>query len=663
MKNIYPKVEQQMKNDCGPTCLQMVLKYYKGFETLDNIRKLTKPKKEGTSFYQLKEAAKILGLDSSSFCVDDTFLNKKNKTPFIAHLKIGDYYHYIVVYKIDKKLTISDPRKGIIEYITKEEFKKTFTGNILLLYPNKTLSKKKQYKIRDFEKDYIKKEKNILKKLTLLSIVLLILEIFQTTSFYLFLKIKKLHLLLIIFIISFTFLIIKTILEYLENHLTIKLQLKLEEKVKQNIWKDILLSPYTSLISEKKETLILSLRQSEEIVSYFIEKYLFLMLYLPLFLILSIILIIINSSFIYIPLYFILEINLSKYIIKKSEIMKKVYQNTSIEQTNREINISENIEEIRNMNLGDNIYKYIVANLSSFKIKTKEYINNLLIQKSINNILNRLFLLIMSIYLVFLLKENKITIELVLLTYQILQILEENVKHYLTLNINSSRIKILLENHTIYKNKDVKKTNIKNIELRNVKLEEFKYIRNINLKLKEKDKVLLKGKSGIGKTTLMHIIKGDIETKNIKINNILINNDLKQRITYINSNPFLIEKTVLENITFKRNLKEEDINKVLDMTNLKDLKLRSDIENLSSGERQKINLARALLNDTDVFLFDEALNQISEKEEKQIMKKILNNYNDKIIVTVTHRENLNSLFNKKVYFTDQGQLKKGEKNV
>ena len=42
------------------------------------------------------------------------------------------------------------------------------------------------------------------------------------------------------------------------------------------------------------------------------------------------------------------------------------------------------------------------------------------------------------------------------------------------------------------------------------------------------------------------------------------------------------------------------------------------------------------------------------------MKKILDNYSDKIIVTVTHRENLNDLFNRKVYLTEQGQLKKGE---
>lgn len=659
MKNIYPKVQQQTSYDCGPTCLQMILKYYKGFETLENIRKLTKTSNKGTTFYNLKKAAEVLGLTATAYHIDDEFLNKKITIPFIAHVKINNYYHYIVVYKIDKMLTIVDPSKGTLEKITKQAFKEISTNNILFMNSTKSLSKKKKYTPKAFEKEYIKREKHKLTKLTLVSFILLQLELLSTILVYVYLKIK-LHLLFLVFIISVVLLIIKIVLEFIENKKVVELQLDLEEKMKKNIWNDILFSPYTSLISGKKDVLILSLRQSEEISKYFIEKHLFIMLYLPLTIILYLILIIIYKPFIFIPLYFIIETITTKYIIEKVEINKKVYQQKENIMANREINIKENIDQIRNMNLEKEISNYVITNESNFKQDTIKYIKKLLFQNNMIILPNKLFLLSMLTYLVILFNRNVLTLEEVFMSYQLLQVLEENIKQYLNLAITSAKIKVMLENHTSFKYKKIKNEKIENISLKNCRLEEFKYLKNISIKLNKKDKVLLRGKSGIGKTTLMHMIKGDIEVKNIKVNNTPISQEYNKRITYISSIPFLIDSTVLENILFNRNIDKEKLEKVLDITNLKDLKERIDIDYLSSGEMQKINLARALLNDTDVFLFDEALNQISEIEEKKIMKKILDNYSDKIIVTVTHRENLNDLFNRKVYLTEQGQLKKGE---
>lgn len=637
----------------------MILKYYKGFETLENIRKLTKTSNKGTTFYNLKKAAEVLGLTATAYHIDDEFLNKKITIPFIAHVKINNYYHYIVVYKIDKMLTIVDPSKGTLEKITKQAFKEISTNNILFMNSTKSLSKKKKYTPKAFEKEYIKREKHKLTKLTLVSFILLQLELLSTILVYVYLKIK-LHLLFLVFIISVVLLIIKIVLEFIENKKVVELQLDLEEKMKKNIWNDILFSPYTSLISGKKDVLILSLRQSEEISKYFIEKHLFIMLYLPLTIILYLILIIIYKPFIFIPLYFIIETITTKYIIEKVEINKKVYQQKENIMANREINIKENIDQIRNMNLEKEISNYVITNESNFKQDTIKYIKKLLFQNNMIILPNKLFLLSMLTYLVILFNRNVLTLEEVFMSYQLLQVLEENIKQYLNLAITSAKIKVMLENHTSFKYKKIKNEKIENISLKNCRLEEFKYLKNISIKLNKKDKVLLRGKSGIGKTTLMHMIKGDIEAKNIKVNNTPISQEYNKRITYISSIPFLIDSTVLENILFNRNIDKEKLEKVLDITNLKDLKERIDIDYLSSGEMQKINLARALLNDTDVFLFDEALNQISEMEEKKIMKKILDNYSDKIIVTVTHRENLNDLFNRKVYLTEQGQLKKGE---
>ena len=61
--------------------------------------------------------------------------------------------------------------------------------------------------------------------------------------------------------------------------------------------------------------------------------------------------------------------------------------------------------------------------------------------------------------------------------------------------------------------------------------------------------------------------------------------------------------------------------------------------NLSGGEKERILLARALIRNTPILILDEALSQLEEKEEERIITELKENYQDKTIIYITHRNN------------------------
>ena len=93
---------------------------------------MTKTTKEGTNFYNIKEAANKIGLIGTGYRVEDILKLRELNEPFIAQIRIDSYFHFVVVYKMnDNKMLIMDPAKGRME-IDVFDFSNSFTGNIML---------------------------------------------------------------------------------------------------------------------------------------------------------------------------------------------------------------------------------------------------------------------------------------------------------------------------------------------------------------------------------------------------------------------------------------------------------------------------------------------------------------------------------------------------
>ncbi len=181
-------------------------------------------------------------------------------------------------------------------------------------------------------------------------------------------------------------------------------------------------------------------------------------------------------------------------------------------------------------------------------------------------------------------------------------------------------------------------------------------LQGISINLSQGDLLLIKGKSGVGKTTLLYTILGLIRPKKGRVlwNEIDIGEvnlkSLNDHLSYSGSDPYLFDATIEENLRFGQSQKSStsvNIKKVLEIVDcsfINDLEgklsyvLKEGGEGISAGQKQRISLARALLREPKVLLLDEATSNIDIETEKKIFKNIRNNYPDMMIISIAHRD-------------------------
>jgi ABC-type bacteriocin/lantibiotic exporter with double-glycine peptidase domain len=142
----------------------------------------------------------------------------------------------------------------------------------------------------------------------------------------------------------------------------------------------------------------------------------------------------------------------------------------------------------------------------------------------------------------------------------------------------------------------------------------------------------------------------------------------QKKIGYVSQNIFLFNDTILNNIVFdieSKNISLEEVYKIIDFINLKEFidslqyglntKVGDNGIFLSGGQKQKIAIARCLIKNSEVIIFDEATSSLDPESEKSINELIFKLRNSKTIINVTHR--IESLFKSDlIYYIKEGQL-------
>ncbi|HEV7330744.1 MAG TPA: ABC transporter ATP-binding protein [Flavisolibacter sp.] len=198
-------------------------------------------------------------------------------------------------------------------------------------------------------------------------------------------------------------------------------------------------------------------------------------------------------------------------------------------------------------------------------------------------------------------------------------------------------------------------------------------IRNLTLHIRPGERIAVVGRTGSGKTTLAQLIlrlydasKGEILLDEEPISNIKLEN-LRNQMSYVPQDGFLFSDTIENNISF--GTKWKDPEKVRESARL--AAVARDIEgfakgyqteigergvSLSGGQKQRISIARALMKESPIMIFDDCLSAVDARTEKEIITNLAEYLQGKTSVFITHR--VFNLFGfDKIVVLDEGELK------
>lgn len=676
-------VLQEGNKDCGASCLLSVVHYYGGNISKEKIIDMTKTTKEGTTFYNIKEASNQIGLIAKSYKVEEIEKIKEITSPFICQVSKNSSMHFIVVYKVNNnKLLIMDPAIGKV-IMDIFDFNNIWTGYIMILEKVGILPDYKNTKC--LNKEIIKvltSNKKIIIFIIILSIIVTLLSCLISLYSQIILdKVidTEINNLIVITIAFFILLIIKNITNYIRNHLLIYLNQKLDIKILLTAFTKVILLPY-NYYKNRTSSEVLSRINDLSNIKTFISK-LIVTILLDLLLLVAAIIVISNINKQILNIYLLVDLLYLLIIIIFNKKIK--YQTVKVQeevaQTNKNIiEAINNFEAIKGLNIEDKIiYKF-----------TKDY----------TSLLNTKYHIDKQNNIIVLLKDYIMDISILLTNFYILKEIMNNsmtVGDYITISFMTNYliypvrniIDIIYDYHYV-KSSITRANNLLEVSSEkinekevldingNIKITNLKYtynnkniiLKNINLFIKDKDRVLLLGSSGSGKSTILKLLYKYLEAdrKTIYINNYDINDyslsDIRKNIIYISQNEQLFNDTIRNNILLNRDISEIDylnICKILHIDDIvKDNVLGYDylIEengiNISGGQRQRIILARGLLKSSKIIMIDEGLNQIDIKLEREILQDVFTYFHNKTFIIVSHRRDNNDLYNRIIKIKD-----------
>ena len=676
--NKIPIVLQKEIKDCGVCSLQSVIRYYGGYVSLEKIREDTYTSLEGTTVYHLKKAAEKYGFDVlAKKDLDYNFEN--HMLPVIIHVQYGNgLCHFMVVYmNRNDKLVIMDPSRGKVVML-KKELKKIFTGVVIELFPkSKIVLRPKERNIYQLFLSIIGNNKKLIYKILLINITLILLTIgvgFYFKVLYQFTSGVNMHILtyvIYIFLIMMIFKIIYSFVrDYYLNIVNKNIDVKLFSEFIQHLFK----IPLNTISTRTTGEIMSRVNELWEIKELFSQ--LFISGFLDLFLSFGslIVLLLINTQLsivlvVYIIIYIFVTLIVSPYFYKR------INENIDY-QTNFNSVLTESIDMINSVkNLGKTKEvagrieeKLCLTLYDSYSFNQSYNYYNLL-----KSLIDELVIFIVSTWGFMLLLNNDISLISLFVFNSIMVYFIDPIKnilmmipkfHFLRASFNKicDYIDLIEEPE-----EEIETFDNGNIELKNIDYSYDGYnqvLRDFNISFLQGEKVMVNGKSGSGKSTFCKLINRMIEPQG---GSIMINNKnimdynlqtIRKNVTYVGQKEKLFTDTIRNNINFYN--KDSQlfyevselcfINKIVDKKPFRyESGISNDANNLSGGEKQRIVLARALLNSGDILILDEALSEVDFDLEERIINNIINYYPHKTIIYVTHKDHT-SLFERVINF-------------
>jgi len=679
--------QQLDRMDCGPCCLQMMLKFYarKKYK-IAHIRQLCDIGKDGCSLFSINTAAESFGLTGRGYGLDLNEIKESESTPSILSWN-GD--HFVVLYKIDRdflgksKFYIADPYKG--KYVLNErDFKRLWIGGkdkgYLLYFDDFRAIRTEEHSTyieqnsEGFLTNNIKKHRiSYVLILTgaILSLILQVLFPFLSKAMFDFgIEEKNFPFVLFIIFSLGSFYLLRQIIQYVRDYSVLNTGTKISIDFVTNFLKRIVLLKYEYFDTKNSGDIIQSITDNSRIENLLTNN-------LVSFILSASNLIVFECVLLYFDwkLFIILNAAISIYLFWSLLILKKF---KSIDYIRFEI-LSKNqgfvyqlINGILDLKMNNGIHRKI-GEWTSLRERLYEVSKKSIKLQQIKRILglvimNFTALSIMGYSALQVINATMTVGEFVAVQYIIAQLsfpVDDILEFKLTYDLakmSSERFndtKDFPKENRVEANENEDVSLDGNITFKNVN---FSYpgskhnliLRDINASIRVGRVNAVVGPSGSGKTTFVKLL---LKLYEPTFGKIFVGNRLLSEIPHkswrnisgsVLQEGYIFSETILSNIILEGGeINRTKLSNAISIANLDDLidnlphgyntPIGIDGVGLSGGQKQRILIARSIYKDSQLLVFDEATNSLDSINEDLIYQNLTEYYKGKTVVVIAHR--------------------------
>lgn len=702
MKTPFPFYIQPDSKDCGPTCLRIVAKYYGKLISLQEIREVSETTRTGSSLLKLSDAAEHIGFKTLGVKIN--YLELKDvPLPLIVHWNKN---HFVVVYKIKKDIIyISDPSYGLLTY-TKEEFIERWIGNnateetkegvalILEVTPkfHKLEWEEEDNKSLGYLFQYLFKYKSLLIQLIIGLFVGSLLQLifpFLTQSIVdVGIQYQDINFIYIILVAQIMLFLGTVSVQVLRSWILLHLSTRINISLVSDFFIKLMNLPIAYFDTRMTGDIMQRIddhTRIERLLTGSTLNTLFSMFNLVVF---GAVLVYYSQT-----IFMIFFVGSTIYIIwilyflkRREELDYKRFSQLSEEQSTV-IELINGMQEIKMHNAEKQKrwkWEFVQARLFKVSIQSLSLEQTQGVGSSIINELKNILITFTSAVLVI---EGSITLGMMLsIQYIIGQLnvpltqMVDFIRSYQDAKISIERLGEIhdkdneeeLKRQLITDIKPYQDLILKNIDFRYIGSDQ-NVIQNLSLEIPAKKVTAIVGSSGSGKTTLMKILlkfydpdQGNILYGENSLKNIS-HKSWRANAGVVMQEGFVFNDTIAYNIAIgEESIDQERLIEAVKAANIYSFiqelplgfntKIGNEGIGISTGQKQRLFIARAIYKNPELLFFDEATSSLDSENELKIMENLNMFFKDKTVIIIAHR--LSTVKNAdKIVVMDHGRIK------
>ncbi len=682
----FPNYKQPDAKDCGPTCLRIVAKYYGHNFSIEELRFLSETTREGSSLLNISDTAEYIGFRTLGVKLSANTL-KEAQLPCILH---WNNEHYIVLYKIKKgRYYVSDPGHGLIQFEEKE-FLELWIGNnatgidkegiALLIEPTPKLN---EYKRLDKEKEqpldfsflfkYVWRYKKFLVQLCIGlgagSLLQLVVPFLTQSVVDVGIKNQDINFVYLILFAQVALFIGRSGIEIIRGWILLHLSTRINISLISDFFIKLMNLPIAFFDTKMTGDIMQRINDHQRIESILTTSSLNVLFSSINFIIFSFVLayysVYIFSIFLIGSVLYFLWVTL--FLKKRKELDYKRFSQVSDEQS-KVIELINGMQEIKLHNAEKQKrwqWEHVQARLFNISIKNlalEQY------QSVGSNLINELKNIIITLISALLVIKGDITFGMMLAITYIVGQLNSPIQQFINFIRQVQDAKISLERLSEIHNKpdedasnEQKVTNIQPDAGFRLSRVDFRYkgssdlvLKNLSLEIPANKTTAIVGTSGSGKTTLMKMllkfydpVGGQVQIGNHDLEDVS-SKVWRSHCGVVMQEGYIFNDTIAHNIAVGEDyVDQKRLDNAILLANIKsyinrlplglNTKIGMEGVGLSTGQKQRLLIARAIYKNPEFIFFDEATSALDANNEKVIMENLNTFMKGKTAVVIAHR--------------------------